>query len=518
MEQGIERRRRASDAFQDLFQILVGINFAVVENSEPQGVLDVLLAAAVRLFEVHWCSLGLVDDETHLLFRVHTGDSDLSSFQVAKEKGFAGWVFASGKPVLSNTPQNDPRFDSSIDEQTGTVTQNLMCAPIRFRRHVLGVIKVLNTQKKGGFNQADLSLLASFGELAGVAINSNETLQVADHAGSIYREDARQRYAMVWGKSEAMNQVMATARQVAPTNTTVLLMSESGTGKEMIAHTIHRWSHRRASPFVALNCVTLTPELLGSELFGHEKGAFTGATDRKLGKFELANKGTIFLDEIGELDLELQARLLRVLQEREFQRVGGTQDIHTDVRIIAATNRNLAQAVAAGRFREDLYYRLNVMTLELPPLRQRQQDIPDLVMHFLRICSNQAGRLTLGIEADALAMLSAYQWPGNVRQLRNTIERAVVLTPGQKITTASLPPEIQSAAGQQIPEVGVAHSITRQAEVTIQPLAEALEHFKRQHVMKALRQTGGNQAKAAELLGIKAPNLSRLLKKFRTAE
>ena len=517
----MERRRNPTETFQDAFQILHGINTAVVESGESHDILTALLNAAVRLFEVNGCSLALLDEESGgLEFNVHTGEARLSKFFVPAGRGFAGWVIKAGKPVLCNEPARDPRFFGHIDTRTGFETNSLMCAPVRFKAKVMGVIQVLNTQKAEGFSEADLRLLTSFGELAGMAIDSNATLQEADHANSLYREESEQRYAMVWGESSAMKTVMATARKVAPSAATVLLMSESGTGKEVTAHAIHRWSRRAHAPFVAVNCVALTPELLGSELFGHEKGAFTGATNRKIGKFEMANKGTIFLDEIGELTLELQAKLLRVLQERDFQRVGGTVDIHTDVRIIAATNRDLRHAVQKGQFREDLFYRLNVITLELPPLRRRRKDIPALIRHFLERCSRESGRACPHISDDALELLCTYDWPGNVRQLRNTIERAIVLTSGPIITTESLPREIAGDPKlSSLDQVLIRERRTGPGTIAEDlPLAEAVALFKRQRVLRALAVHDGNQSRAAKRLGMQPSNLSRLLSKMRSSE
>ena len=252
-------------------------------------------------------------------------------------------------------------------------------------------------------------------------------------------EETDNRHRLIIGQSNKIAEATETARKAAASNATVLLLGESGTGKEVFARAIHNWSERKEQPFVAINCVGLSKELLESELFGHEKGAFTGADQLKKGKMELANGGTVFLDEIGDVSPELQTKLLRFLQEREFDRVGGRAPIRVNVRIVAATNRELENAVAEGRFREDLYHRLNVIPITLPPLRERTEDIPALAQHFMRRYARESKKKFLEITSEGMAKLSAYAWPGNVRELANTIERAVVLGRGPEISVKDLP-------------------------------------------------------------------------------
>ena len=264
----------------------------------------------------------------------------------------------------------------------------------------------------------------------------------------LFSEDADKRYRLVVGKSDKMNEAVETAKKAATSKATILLLGESGTGKEIFARAIHNWSERRSQPFVAINCVGLSKELLESELFGHEKGSFTGADQLKKGKMELANGGTVFLDEIGDVSQELQTKLLRFLQEREFDRVGGVRPIHVDVRIVAATNRDLDVAVKEGRFREDLYHRLNVVPIMLPPLRERREDIPALAHHFLQRFAKEVKKNLSEISEEALDKLSAYDWPGNVRELANVIERAVVLGQGPEIAPHDLPARIVAAQSE----------------------------------------------------------------------
>lgn len=314
----------------------------------------------------------------------------------------------------------------------------------------------------------------------------------------LFSEEVDKRYRLVVGKSDKMKAAVDTARKAANSKATVLLLGESGTGKEIFARAIHTWSERRSQPFVAINCVGLSKELLESELFGHEKGAFTGAEQLKKGKIELANGGTVFLDEIGDVSQELQAKLLRFLQEREFDRVGGVKPIHVDVRIIAATNRDLDAAVKEGRFREDLFHRLNVVPIILAPLRERREDIPALARHFLQRFAREVKKSFSEISEETLSKLSAYDWPGNVRELANAIERAVVLGPGSEIAVRDLPARIVAAVSEP-PSDGISYR-------------DAMEAYRRQLVTRALARTQGNRAAAARALGLHEKYLLRLMK------
>jgi len=308
------------------------------------------------------------------------------------------------------------------------------------------------------------------------------------------------------GTHAAMQKLYRLVAQVARTTATVLITGESGTGKELIARAVHRQGPRCDRPFVPVNPAAIAETLIESELFGHEKGAFTGAYQRKLGKLELAHGGTLFLDEIGTLKAELQAKLLRVLQEREIERVGGTRAIKIDVRVIAATNVDLKQAVARGAFREDLYYRLNVVPIEVPPLRERIEDLPLLVEHFVRHYGQQFGKRVQGLSPEALGALAEYRWPGNVREVQNVVERCVVLAEGPVIGLNDLPLDVL------LPD----HRIrVRRAERL--PLKDATQEFERQIVLRVLERVSGNQSEAARILGIHRNSLKRLLERWREA-
>ena len=313
-----------------------------------------------------------------------------------------------------------------------------------------------------------------------------------------FAEEAGERYRLVGGESLKMRTAIDTARKAAMSKSTVLLLGESGTGKEVFARAIHAWSERKGEPFIAINCVGLGRELLESELFGHERGAFTGAHQLKKGRIELAHGGTVFLDEVGDISAELQTKLLRFLQEREFERVGGTQPIAVNVRVIAATNRDLSNAMKDGRFREDLYYRLNVIPVSLPPLRERKEDIPVLANYFLRRFATETKKTFVAITAEAEAKLIGYPWPGNVRELANVIERVVVLSDG---------PEI---AGEDLP----LHIADIDTESTVDGLSYryAVDAARAEVVKKALAHAHGNRAAAARTLGLHKTHLLNLIK------
>ncbi len=315
------------------------------------------------------------------------------------------------------------------------------------------------------------------------------------------RMDARHFFPEIIGESIAMRGLLSLIMKVSPTDSTVLILGESGTGKELVATSIHEHSQRKGRPFVKLNCAAIPSELLESELFGHEKGAFTGATAFKPGKFDMANGGTVFLDEIGDMPMNLQAKILRVLQEKEFYRVGGSQTIRVDVRVIASTNKNLEKMVQEGAFREDLFYRLNVFTLHLPPLRERKEDIPVLVDYFLKSLPKN-----VEISSVALQMLMGYAWPGNIRELKNTIESAAVIAETQYIEPAQLPAKITSAYSRESAQIALLPSQMS--------LDDRLNEIEKGFIIEALRKTGGVQSRATELLGITQRSLWHRIKKL----
>jgi len=310
----------------------------------------------------------------------------------------------------------------------------------------------------------------------------------------------------ILGESPAIRRLLLDIGRVAPARTSVLIHGESGTGKELVARALHRASPRGKGPLVSINCAAFAENLLESELFGHERGAFTGATERKRGLFEVADGGTLFLDEIGEFPLALQPKLLRVLQERRFRRVGGTAEIESDVRVVAATHRDLAAMLGDGSFREDLYYRLNVVSLYVPPLRERSEDIPLLTLNFLRRFARELDRPVVSPHPEALKILQAYAWPGNVRELQNVIERGVLFCTGDTLQVADLSEPLRQSAGET-----TAPAASLELD---RPLPELLDAVEEDLIRRALVKARGVQAQAAELLGISRSNLQYKLKKF----
>ena len=323
------------------------------------------------------------------------------------------------------------------------------------------------------------------------------------------REQLDSKYGMesIVGNSPVMHQMFEAIRQAAPTQATVLIQGESGTGKELVAHAIHRLSSRSKGPFVAVHCASLSPTLLESELFGHEKGSFTGAVAQRRGRFELADGGTLFLDEVSEIDPSVQVKLLRVLEERTFERVGGSETVEVDIRLIVATNRRLKAMVDAGKFREDLFFRLDVININLPRLRERLDDVPLLCTLFLSEFSEKHGKTIDGVTPDAVHILSSYSWPGNVRELRNTVEKMVVLSRGGKLSARDVPPNIREAVKT------VAGPFAREATAGV-AAADSLADAEKKMILQALKRNDGNITRTAQALGISRRTIHRKLKAY----
>ena len=398
--------------------------------------------------------------------------------------------------VLSNDVQSSAVY-SQAPSLTGSSVSSLLAVPLELMDNVLGLIYLNTSDPRARFDEDHLQLLTGIAGIAAPALDHIRRVESLETENRQLVAEANIEHNMV-GASTCMREVYQFIGKVAPTAATVLICGESGTGKELVAHALHRNSPRSEKRFMAINCAAISGSLLESELFGHERGAFTGAITQKKGKFEEADGGTVFLDEIGELAPELQAKLLRVLQEREFERVGGTRPIKTDIRLIAATNRDLPEAVKAGAFRQDLYYRLNVVSITLPPLRDRREDVPMLAQHFVAKHCKLSCRPVMQVSAGARAALLAYPWPGNVRELENAIERAVVLGSTGFILPEDLPDEVVDAGSQPISSITHYHQAIREA--------------KKQLILKTLEQVAGNHNEAARLLGLHPNNLHRLIR------
>ena len=405
-------------------------------------------------------------------------------------------AFASGGPVFSDDAKADERFGPSESIETQAI-RSMICCPLVVRDERLGVLYLDTRRTTGAFTEEDVELVAAIANQAAIAIANGRLHRKVREENLELRRALGTRHCIV-GQSAAIQEVTNLVRRVSQTSATVLLRGESGTGKEVVARTIHALSPRGGKPFVCVNCAAVPETLLESELFGHEKGSFTGAFERRLGCFEQANGGTIFLDEIGEMPLSTQVKILRVLQEREFQRVGGTRQIQVDVRVVTSTNRDLEAAMEAGLFRQDLYYRLKVIEVVLPALRERKDDILMLCEHFLAEVAREMSRQPPEVDPAARAALEGYWWPGNVRELRNVLERAMVLGVGERLLLRHLPREIRrrALAPGDLPE-----------DVS---LADA----ERRHIAEVLDLAGWNKSRAASLLGISRPRLDRKIRDY----
>lgn len=430
--------------------------------------------------------------------------SDFLVETVAKEK----------QAVLARNVKDDSKL--SVARASGQrEIVSIICAPLRQRiddqESVMGLLHVYSAGDERMLTEQDLELTVGVSDNLAIALSVQ--MENADLAKSLEKtrrrvtqlqEELEHSHSMV-GESAGLKTVKQSIDRAAPTDATVLVRGESGVGKELVARAIHMASHRKDGPLICLNCAALAPTLLESELFGHEKGAFTGATERKIGKFEAADGGTLLLDEIGEMSAELQAKFLRVLEGQPFERLGGNKPIQTDVRVIAATNRALEEAVEAKEFRADLYYRLRVIEIIVPALRDRVDDVPILVEHFLDQMRHHAGRRLTGIDPRALELLTRHTWPGNVRELRNVIERAIVLGAGSTIEVADLS---LSTIGSPSHEPAVAAP----SESSFRAIT--LAELEREHIMAMLEHSSGNKTKASQMLGIERSTLDRKLKRY----
>ncbi len=498
---------RASEERQ---RVLLEVNNAIVTCLDRDSLFSATTSALQRVIPFDRAALVL-HDPTKDVFRVLGVAGPVPSPSVIplgtewpRQQSRAGWILDHGKPLLTVDLRDSPPFV----EHAALLKEGIRSAvsvPMTIKGKIIGTLNV-GSRVPGRYGDAEASLLAAIAEQVALAIGNLlayeeiDTLKARLEEENLYlQEEVRTEAAFgdVVGESSAILSVLANVRKVAKTESTVLVTGETGTGKELIVRAIHGLSRRKDKILVKVNCAALPAGVIESELFGHEKGAFTGALTRKAGRFELANGGTLFLDEVGDLPLELQAKLLRVLQDGEFERVGGTQTLKVDVRLIAATNRDLERAVSGERFRADLYYRLNVFPIFIPPLRERPKDIPRLARHFAMLYASKMGKQVGPLSADVLERLAAYAWPGNVRELQNVIERAVILSPKGRF---------------ELGDVGAAS-----AGGTPKQQARSLEDVERQHIVAVLEETGwrvSGERGAAKILGLKRTTLEARMKKL----
>jgi Nif-specific regulatory protein len=463
--------------------------------------LAMVMDAAKDIVGVKNASLLLVQDEKtfKLQFYQASGKNmgQLKDIDLPPGVGISGYIAKTGEAVISNDVSKDPRWYKGVSEKMKVPIQSMASFPLIIDKKVIGVVQFLDKVDGSTFDKTNTDILERFASLMAKFFQVSKARHLLGEEFCRLQEQYQQRY-MIVGESEPIKKCIIVAEKVAHSKATILLNGESGTGKELFAHLIHDRSQRQNKPFMSVSCGALPASILERELFGHEKGAFTGAETQKIGLFEAAHTGTLFLDEIGELPLDMQVKLLRVIQEEAFMRLGGTETIKVDVRLITATNRDLEKEMREKQFRQDLFYRINVIKITLPPLREKLGDIADLLKYFLKKHSPE-GQPVKKPGKGLVSHLMSYSWPGNIRELENSVERAIVLTDEEELLPEAFPFEISQAPIEF--NVGVT-------------LKEASDSFRTTFISNTLKSTGGNRTKAAQLLGVQRSYLSRLLKEL----
>lgn len=469
-------------------------------TSEVQPLLVEVAEAATRLLDADRASIFLWDRPNRLLLARPALGVKGGELTVPDDRGVVGQVIQTGQPRRVDSASEPNQIDHHVDKQLGYRTRTLLCVPLRgVSGELFGAFELIN-KRNGAFNTSDEAALVELAELAGAALENAQDRQQLLNANRRIAQQAADRVQLI-GCSPSITALRSVIQRVAPTDLAVLVLGENGTGKEVVAQSIHYSSPRREKPFVAVNCAAIPDSLAESELFGHEKGAFTDARQTRPGKFELATGGTLLLDEIGDLSLSGQSKLLRVLEEKVLVRVGGSQPVHVDVRVIAATNQNLADMVRQRRFREDLYFRLNVVALELPPLRERPEDVLPLAAHFLHQFCLRARRPVPQFSPLVEHQLERHAWPGNVRELRNVMERLAYLSSADPIELDDLSFMFSSDAQPKPPA----------AELS---LSEATDQFQAGYIAQAIHEAEGNMSAAATKLGLHRSNLYRKMRQL----
>ena len=492
-------RRRVPGSDREL-SILFQVSQILDSSLDLRTVVEPVLEAITASLGLKFATLTLLNRQTgeiSIESAYGLSASQKSRGRYKLGEGITGKVIQTGRPAIVAKISEEPRFlDKTRARQAAAAGEELsfICVPIKLGREVVGALSADRPAAAAETLQEDARILTVVASLIAQAVRLRQSAQEERERlveeNLRLQEELKDRFrpSNIIGNSTVMQEVYRLISQVSASDTTVLLRGESGTGKELVAHAIHYASRRAARPFIKVNCAALPESVIESELFGHEKGAFTGAVATRKGRFELAHSGTLFLDEIGDLSPSMQIKLLRVLQEREFERVGGMSTIKTDVRLITATNRNLESLIEQEVFRQDLYYRLNVFPVHIPPLRERRTDILLLADYFVERDSRASGRKVRRISTPAIDMLMAYHWPGNVRELENCIERAVLLSDDEVIHGHHLPPTLQTAEASGTVSRGT--------------LRASLERVEKELIVEALKSSRGNMAAAAAALGI----------------
>lgn len=525
------------------FRLMYELGYAFASRTELDELIPFVIAQCRQVLDAEGVSVLVLDEDHNELYFPYISEEDpevrsrLARLRFSAESGIAGSALRTGRAEKIDDAARDPRFYAEIDRLTGFTTRSLMAAPMASRGTPVGVIEVVNRRSGGVFTDDDLELLVELAKSIAVAIENADNfgrLKASEQilraqVGSLKSEIARHDpFAEIIAASAAMADVFRQMESAAATSIPVLIEGETGTGKELVARAIHRISARAEGPLLAVNCAAVPETLLESELFGHRRGAFTGAVADQMGLFRAASGGTIFLDEIGEMPLTMQAKLLRVIEDGEVTAIGDARPHKVDVRVISATNRDLKAVVAAHTFRTDLYYRLAVFPIRLPPLRERREDIPLLAARFLEIAAERHRKRIGGFEPDAMALLCSFDWPGNVRELRNEVERAVAMArEGETITAGRVSRQVREAAPRAADSASsaAAHTVDsapapalaarEETKPPIGALHEARSTFEAGYISQALERFGGNVLRAARALEVSRATLLRKIKQYR---
>ncbi|MGF1582576.1 MAG: sigma-54 interaction domain-containing protein [Gemmataceae bacterium] len=496
--------KKVHDAEQDAAKVerletLLGIAEHLTDQRETVPLLEHIAEEVVNLVRCERASLFLWDrNRNELVGRPAIGMPN-GELRIPDDAGIVGQVVKTGEVIQVDDVRADPSWNSQVDSESGFQTRSLLCVPlVNGEGECVGVLEAIN-KNEGRFGTQDVEAARALARQTVAALNHVQEHEALLRSNAEFQDQARTGCQII-GESTAVVEVRAHIERLAPTDLPVLILGESGTGKDVIARALHLSSPRHPQPYVPVNCAAIAESLIESELFGHEAGAFTGAQTTRAGKFEAADGGTLFLDELGELSQNGQAKLLRVLEEKNVYRVGSTQPIPVDTRIVAATNRDLAEQVRKGKFRKDLYYRLSVVTVNLPPLRDRQEDVLLLAEHFLQHFCRNAGRKSMKFSAEAKKRLMLHDWPGNIRELKNLIERIAYLCSADKIEAKDLA------------FISRAVEVEPQDDPQTLKLSEATDAFQIRHIKKAIERAGGNMSDAAKLLGLHRPNLYRKMR------
>lgn len=493
------------------FRTLVEISTLINSGySDVHGLLTEIIESALRLCDAASACLLLLDGrENRMFFEVVSGFSDgerLEQGSVEIGEGIAGWVARNNKSIIINDTDSSEYRLAAVFEQSGFVAKTVIAVPMQAKDRCIGVLEVINKKNSAHFSGEDIEWLEIFANQAALALQNAQNYEKVQSKAAVLQEQLETSGAFhtLIAKSTVMKEKLAVIDRLASTDSAVLILGESGVGKELVAEQIHLRSPRKTGPFVRVNCAALPSGLAESELFGHVKGAFTGAVSTRRGRFETADGGTIFLDEVGDLPLDLQAKLLRVIQQKTFEKVGSATPQSINVRILAATNKDIEKLVALEKFRSDLYYRLNVLPIYVPPLRQRSEDIPELAGFFLENCMRDMKKRFDGFSEEAMRALIAYSWPGNVRELENCVQRGCVAATGTVIQKEDMFP-------------GGDPTFRAAAKTGSRSLKAAMDAFKVHFIKEVLAEYGGNQTKAAQALDIQRTYLAKMIRDFNIA-